>query len=162
MGLRAAHAAGVPHGNLRSNAVVLETTGRNGTHVVVIDFGLSAFLDWRPVLHRCEGERLIANISYLAPERLEGGSASAATDIFAFGVILFEVLTGHLPWRGTTALETALARLQGQPPPPSQIVEAVAKLDPFVLRCLSRHPEDRYENAAVALEAFDEVSAAVT
>src|SRR5690606_29418336 len=93
LGLDAVPAAGVVHGDLKSDNVVLEERA-SSRRAVLIDFGLAQRLDRS---QRPTGKIRSGSLGYMAPEQLAGGALSVRTDIFAFGVVLFELLTGTLP-----------------------------------------------------------------
>ena len=93
-GLAAAHDAEVVHADLKPSNVLL--TCRDGSRVVITDFGLAAPL-CTPLGCRCDMVHLVGTPAYMAPEQVLGDPLSEATDVFAVGVILYELLTGHLP-----------------------------------------------------------------
>ncbi len=142
-GLEHAHARGVIHGDIKPSNVLLDADGR----VKVTDFGTARFTD-----AAAEGEGLfIGTVAYAAPERLAGEPVSAATDIHALGVLLFELIAGKLPYRGDGTED--IATLIGTAPPPSLRAEAPdvpADLERFVTACLAKHPSARPPGMAAA------------
>lgn len=159
-GLGAAHAAGVLHRDLKSDNVMLGAEGA-GCRVAITDFGLSQSLDSDDATGRIGRER-VGSVSYMAPEQILGHDLTAATDLFAFGVVLFEMLCGELPFAcGESSKETASRRLSQRPVAPSQLrVEVWPALERFVLRCLRERPEERFSSAQLALEMLDDAAAA--
>jgi tetratricopeptide (TPR) repeat protein/TolB-like protein len=148
-GLDAAHAAGVLHRDFKSSNVLLVQTGAL-VRAVITDFGLARRVD-------TEGEDpslthsgiVIGSPAYMAPEQVRGEPLGAAADLYAFGVVLFEMITGELPFRADSAWQTALQRLQEDPLPPSRFVEGLdANWDRAVLAFLAREPADRPESAS--------------
>jgi hypothetical protein len=159
-GLAAAHARGILHRDLKPENVVLTRDGS----LKILDFGL-AKLALGP-----EGAAgtslstatspgiLMGTMGYFAPEQARGQTADARSDVFAVGVVLYEMLSGARPFRGETSAEVLAALLKEDPPelvapagpvPPS--------LDRIVRRCLEKDPEDRFQSArdvAFALEAL--------
>jgi serine/threonine-protein kinase len=102
---------------------------------------------------------LVGTFSYLAPEQLEGKPHSTASDIYSFGMVWFEMLTGGLPFeQSPSPALAALERMQKQAPPPSSRNPAVpSDLDAIVAGCLRRSPKHRYKTTAEVLEALDEL-----
>ncbi|HEV2851947.1 MAG TPA: tetratricopeptide repeat protein [Thermoanaerobaculia bacterium] len=143
--LSAAHANGVVHRDLKSGNVFLVPTP-SGTRAVVTDFGLawSSIHEDSSATLTATGE-LVGSPAYMAPEQVRGEEATPATDIYALGVVMFEMITGELPFVGKSAFYTALKRLQE--PAPSPRVH-LSDLDPAwettILRCLERDPADRF------------------
>jgi len=144
--LAAAHVNGVVHRDLKSGNVFLVPTA-SGARAVVTDFGLawsSIHQDSSAASLTATGE-LVGSPAYMAPEQVRGEEATPATDIYALGVVMFEMITGELPFVGKSAFYTALKRLQE--PAPSPRVH-LSDLDPAwettVLRCLERDPDDRF------------------
>lgn len=159
-GLGAAHAAGVLHRDLKSDNIMVSGAGL-ALRTAITDFGLSRELGAEGELPRLGGPERVGSVSYMAPEQLVGGPLSAATDMFAFGVVLYEMLCGLLPFlcEGTTR-EIALRQLRLQPLPPSQLRPEVGPvLDRLVLRCLMERPEDRFGSAEEAIAMLDEAAA---
>jgi eukaryotic-like serine/threonine-protein kinase len=177
-GLAAAHAVGVLHRDLKSENVMLRATAGSATagsatagsatsgsasapHAVIMDFGLARLLGDQAHL-LTERYELVGSAAYMAPEQLEDGAAlSEATDVFAFGVVLFEMLTGRLPFDGKSAVAIAMRRLTHKPPAPSSLVPGLSSAwDALVLRCLEREVDRRFastEEVSAAIEAIAHV-----
>jgi eukaryotic-like serine/threonine-protein kinase len=172
-GLGAAHAAGVLHRDLKSDNIMVSgqsvdgrTLGGQGVgekgsdmRVTITDFGLSQTLDGDAAASRAN-ER-VGSVSYMAPEQILGQHLSPATDLFAFGVVLFEMLCAELPFAcDDGSRQTALARLVQKPVAPSQLrPEVPLALDRLVLRCLMEKPEDRFASAEETLTMLNEAAA---
>lgn len=112
----------------------------DGERAVVTDFGLAWTGD-------AEGSRLSATgqflgtPAYIAPEQIKGGEVGPAADVYAFGVVLFEMMTGRLPFEGATPMATALARLDRPPPAPEGLP---ASWSQTIVRCLAKDPAARF------------------
>jgi serine/threonine protein kinase/tetratricopeptide (TPR) repeat protein len=156
-GLAAAHRAGVIHRDFKSSNVILVPAedGREA-RAVVTDFGLA-----RPVLKRESMLTLSASVeavgtpAYMAPEQVEGGDITTVADIYTFGIVVYEMIAGTLPFVGDSALAVALKRLHG--PPPSPRLYAPDLNDAWeagILRCLERKPADRFQDIDQAVKAF--------
>ncbi len=96
---------------------------------------------------------IIGTAQYLSPEQAKGAPVGPASDIYSVGIVLYEMLTGSVPFTGDTPLEIAMKHLSATPEPPSeQRPEVPHELDSIVLRALAKRPEDRYQ-AAEAMDA---------
>jgi len=149
-GLGAAHAADVVHADLKPSNVLLLPNGR----VVVTDFGL-ALPCCATLACTCEMPHLVGTPAYMAPEQITGGTVLDGTDLFAFGVIAFEALTGDVPWHGKTAREMAEARLVGDRPSPRAHVPTLDPAWDRVIRaCLEVERKARPTSAAEVARAL--------
>ncbi|WP_307873142.1 serine/threonine-protein kinase [Paractinoplanes ovalisporus] len=140
--LAAAHSRGIVHRDVTPANVMLTPTGAK-----VVDFGISALIGENDI--DPDGS-LLGTPAYLAPERLEGGQVSPATDVYAVGLLIYRTLIGQLPWDvGTT---TALLRAhQYTEPEPLPAVDGLpAEVDALVGRCLEKRPADRPSSAELA------------
>jgi serine/threonine protein kinase len=155
-GLGAAHDAGVLHLDFKSQNVMLRA-GLFRNEAVITDFGLSRALEAAVPPHAREPHGL-GSPGYLSPEQLEGRRVlGAASDLYSFGVVLFEMLTGRLPFPRERAKALMALQLAGPTPLPSQVLPgSTTALDAFVAKCLARHPTYRYADAESALAALDE------
>lgn len=140
-GLAAIHDQGIVHRDLKPRNVMLDRSGR----VVVMDFGLAYRPDAEAMT--ASGEAL-GTLAYLSPEQARGERVDARSDIYALGLVLFEMLTGRRPPADGNALPLALRDASDRCPPPSWIApEVPSALDAVVLRCLEREPGKRYASA---------------
>jgi tetratricopeptide (TPR) repeat protein/TolB-like protein/tRNA A-37 threonylcarbamoyl transferase component Bud32 len=155
-GLEAAHAAGVIHRDFKSpNVLLVPATGSpNGIRVVITDFGLA---------HAVSGEMasltgsldVVGTPAYMAPEQLEGKEITAATDTYALGIVMFEMLTGAVPFTGSTVISSALRRLKEPAPSPKSLVQDLDPLwEAVVLRCLEREPQRRFASTIDVAKAL--------
>jgi serine/threonine protein kinase len=137
----------VVHRDLKPANVLIERSGR----VVLTDFGIARALSDEQMGARTQG--VVGTPLYMAPEQLTGGPVDVRADLYALGLMLFEMLTGQLPFAGETALAAALARLMQPPPDPRTDQAGGARpLAELVLRCLAQKPEDRPASAAEVAE----------
>jgi serine/threonine protein kinase len=150
-GLAAAHEAGVLHRDLKGENVMLRETFGGGVSPVLMDFGLASALN--PNSSRVSGDgALVGSLAYMAPEQVQGEPLRVATDLYAFGVIVFEMLTGRLPFEASTPAVAAIRRLQEAAPRLRDIrPELPADLDRVIGRCLERDPKDRFGSAREVL-----------
>lgn len=156
-GLAEAHGLGIVHRDLKSDNVMLRSPPAAGLVVdaVIMDFGLALRMDAEERL-TSDSQALVGSAAYMAPEQVEGERLTASTDVYAFGIILFEMLTGQLPFRAATPASTALLRLHSPPPPPSSLRRELEPYwDEIVLGCLERTVERRFRSAREVLAALD-------
>jgi eukaryotic-like serine/threonine-protein kinase len=161
-GLTAAHRVGIVHRDFKSHNVMLVTPAAADAEmrVVVTDFGLA----WRSAHHENTGLSLSLSTegqisgtpAYMAPEQVEGGSVTPAADVYALGVVLYEMVTGTWPFVGDNPLKVATKRLLEAPPSPRV---RVPDLDPLweatILRCLARQPEERFASPGDVVSALE-------
>src|SRR5438128_2326549 len=141
-----AHAHGVVHRDLKSANVVVTKEG----YVKVLDFGLAkrrANSDTGETLSETLTEQgsIVGTIQYMAPEVLRGAEADARVDVWALGVILYEMSTGNLPFDGRTQFEITSAILRDRPT--RLPIELPSPLHTVIARCLAKDPEERYQSA---------------
>ncbi len=138
-GLAAAHALGVVHRDVKPGNVILTSSGAK-----VFDFGIAAIAG-APDVAGPDG-RILATLSCVAPERLRGGTVLPASDMFGWGVLLFRVLTGKLPWPASATLEERVSAAA-----PLPVIPGVpGKIDDLYRSCLADDPDDRPTAAAAA------------
>ncbi|HET7012309.1 MAG TPA: PASTA domain-containing protein [Streptosporangiaceae bacterium] len=150
-GLAAAHQAGLAHRDVKPENVLLTKNGE----VKVADFGLARSVAGAV---QTKGGMLIGTAAYLAPEQVSGGVSDARTDVYAAGVMLFELLTGRQPHTGESPLAVAYKHVNEIVPAPSSVLPGLAPaLDALVAMATSRDPELRPMHAGQFLRAINEV-----
>ncbi|HSP39295.1 MAG TPA: Stk1 family PASTA domain-containing Ser/Thr kinase [Frankiaceae bacterium] len=151
--LSVAHAAGYVHRDVKPENVLIADDGR----IKVGDFGLARAVDASPLT--ATTGLLLGTVAYLAPEQVRRGVADARTDVYACGVLLFEVLTGRPPFEGDTALSVAYQHLHDRVPAPSSLNPDVPdELDELVLQATEPDPDDRPVDAGALLEELRHVA----
>lgn len=150
-GLDALHAAGIVHRDLKPGNIMLVSTTGASTRAVINDFGLArAFESEAPNEEMTQSGMILGTPAYMAPEQLLGKPASKASDIYAFGLVLAEMVTGKRLFNAEGAIEHAMARAQIPVLPASLSVEWRDTLT----ACLARDPEERPASAATVIEGL--------
>jgi serine/threonine-protein kinase len=152
--LRYAHARGIVHRDIKPSNIMITPRGE----VKLLDFGLALGGALGAADQRLTTTgALVGSMHYIAPEHISGEPHDARSDIYAVGVTLYEMITGRLPFEGTTHLQVIAAHLQHAPLPPSQINPKIpATLSATVMRALAKSPRERWQTAEAFLAALDE------
>jgi len=151
LALTAAHRAGLVHRDVKPENVLL---GDDGS-VKVADFGLARAVE-ASSMTLTRGV-LIGTVAYLAPEQVSSGSADERTDVYAAGLLLFEMLTGTVPYAGETAVSVAYRHVHEDVPPPSSRVSVPPALDALTVRATRRDPGARPADAGAFLAELRDV-----
>ncbi|HST80056.1 MAG TPA: protein kinase, partial [Verrucomicrobiae bacterium] len=155
-GLAAAHAEGVIHRDLKPSNIMIGPSGR----VVVMDFGL-ARADDQDVLTKTGA--IMGTFQYMSPEQAKGEKADGRSDIFTVGIMLYELLTGHTPYKSDSSIASLLKRTQEAAIPPSTIETSISRtLNSIVCKCLERDVKARYQSVNELLADLDAVQGGST
>ncbi|HVS03872.1 MAG TPA: protein kinase [Thermoanaerobaculia bacterium] len=155
-GLAAAHAVGVLHRDIKPENLLVEPSG----NAKLMDFGIA-----RPIARGlAEGQTqpgtVVGTPQYLAPEQLQGEPVDQRADLYAVGVVLYELFTDRTPFAGRNPMQVIVATLNEAPPPPRQHwPEIPPALEAILLRCLEKDPERRYATAEALLADLEELRA---
>lgn len=142
--LEEAHANGIIHCDIKPHNVLLTRTGK----VKVTDFGIARAINSSTVLDK---QSILGSVHYLSPEQAAGDKITAKTDIYSLGIVLYEMLTHHLPFEGETAVSIALQHMQGDIPRPTKYNPAIS---PMLEECLltatalQKDPDKRYDTVS--------------
>jgi beta-lactam-binding protein with PASTA domain/predicted Ser/Thr protein kinase len=151
-GVRFAHERGIVHRDLKPHNVLVDAEGR----ARVTDFGIAR----AGASEITQTGSVLGTAQYLSPEQAQGLDTTASADIYSVGVILYEALTGQVPFDAETAVAIALKQISEPPVPPRQInPEIPPALNAVVLKALAKAPADRYANATEFLRALDAAEA---
>ncbi|HEY1714634.1 MAG TPA: protein kinase [Solirubrobacteraceae bacterium] len=146
--VRYVHARGIIHRDLKPDNAIVATDGQ----LKLTDFGVAR----RPERDVTHTGVVIGTVHYLSPEQIEGERASVASDLYAIGVTLYELLTGRVPFNGDTIAAVLRAHVQERPTPPSALNPAVnSQLESIVIRALDKNPRGRFVNADTFISALE-------
>ena len=149
---RFAHQRGIVHRDLKPHNVILDEEGR----AKVTDFGIAR----AGASDMTETGSIMGTAQYLSPEQAQGHGVGAASDLYAIGIVLYEMLAGRVPFDGDSAVTIALKQVSEAPVPPSVYNPAVPpELDAIVLRALEKDPADRFADATEFAAALEGVGA---
>ena len=154
--LQCAHERGVVHRDLKPDNVFLVTRGGKPNFVKLVDFGIAKLRgDSNTSPDRTAAGLIVGTPEYMAPEQCDDGAIDSRTDVYALGVMAYELLAGRLPFLGKTVTQLLLAHLQQAPPPLSQLVPGLdPDLERAIMRSLAKAPDDRHADMARFAEAL--------
>jgi tRNA A-37 threonylcarbamoyl transferase component Bud32 len=144
--LEHAHRAGLVHRDVKPANILLCDEPGGGVRAKVADFGIAKLQAGGDLT---QTGALVGTAKYLSPEQVEGRSPDARSDVYALGVVLYEMLCGRAPFSADTELATALQHVRGQPVTPRQLRAGIPRpLEQIVLRAMAKDPENRFRSAA--------------
>ena len=163
--LAAAHDRGIVHRDLKPENIVRATSG----DVKILDFGLARFRDSPASLaHLTDHGVILGTPAYMSPEQIRGTATDGRSDLFALGIVLYELVAGEHPFAGSDPastiariLESEPARLAGLPPATRWNATVLGELEDVVMTCLRKLPEQRYGSAHDLIEALERARLAV-
>ena len=148
--LEHAHGKGIVHRDIKPENIMLLQDGT----IKVTDFGIARFSHNET---RTMTDKAIGSVHYIAPEQARGGYTDEKTDIYSVGVMLYEMLTGQLPFEADNAVSVAIMQLQTDPKPPREIDPSIPEgLEEITLKAMQKDPEHRYQSAADMLRDIEE------
>ena len=152
--LRFAHRHGIVHRDIKPHNVLVDGEGR----VKVTDFGIAR----AGTSQMTEAGSIVGTAQYLSPEQARGGDVDQRSDLYSLGVLMYEMLTGEVPFAGDTPVEIAMKHLSQTPAAPStKRADVPRELDMVVMRALAKHPDDRYQSAEEMEADLDRVARGV-
>ena len=151
--LRYAHGRGIVHRDIKPSNIMITPAGE----VKLLDFGLALGGMALENQRLTTTGALVGSMHYIAPEHISGEPHDARSDIYAVGVTLYEMITGRLPFEGTTHVQVIAAHLQHAPTAPSKLDVAISEaLSATVMKALAKDPRERWQTAEAFLSALDE------
>ena len=148
--LQHAHDKGIVHRDIKPQNIMLLQDGT----IMVTDFGIARFSrsDYRTIT-----DKAIGSVHYVSPEQARGDVTDEKTDIYSVGVLLYEMLTGRLPFEADSAVSVAIMQLQNEPPRPREINPDIPEgLEQITLKAMQKEPAHRYQSAAEMLTDIEE------
>ena len=140
--LQEAHSRGIVHRDIKCDNIMVNSKNQ----VKVMDFGLAKL---KGSLKLAKSSSTVGTLAYMAPEQIQGGEVDARSDIFSFGVVLFEMLTGHIPFRGDHEAAMMYSILHEEPESVQKTRQDTSSdIDRIIRRALEKDPEDRYQSVA--------------
>ena len=140
--LEVAHENGIIHCDIKPHNILLTETGK----VKVTDFGIARAINSATVIDK---RSILGSVHYLSPEQAAGDKITEKTDIYSLGVVLYELLTHHLPFEGETAVSIALQHMQGEVPKPTKFNSLISPmLEECILTALQKDPDKRYHSVS--------------
>ena len=155
-GLEEAHRLGVVHRDLKPQNIMVDNEG----NARIMDFGIARSIKTKGIT---ETGLIIGTPEYMSPEQVEGQEADQRSDIYSFGVILFEMVTGRVPFSGTTPLSVILKHKTEKPPDPRTFVDQIPyELSRLILKCMEKEKGRRYQTAEELLSNLAEIEKEIT
>lgn len=135
-----AHQRGIIHRDVKSQNVMITRNGQ----VKIADFGIAGLADTKTLT---SDGNVMGSVHYFSPEQAKGMRATSASDLYSVGIILYEMLTGHVPFEGETAVSVAMMHLMETPKPVSEQANVSRAVELIMERALKKEPRERYQNA---------------
>lgn len=150
MALESAHAGGVIHRDIKPQNIIIN----NAHHAYVTDFGIARANNQNTVAG--SSSATLGSVHYFSPEQAQGGIVSERSDLYSLGILMYETLTGSLPFDADTSVSIALKHINENPLPPAELEPLIPQgLSDIVLKCLNKAPNTRYGNARALINELD-------
>lgn len=150
-GLSEAHRLGIVHRDLKPQNIMIDREG----NARIMDFGIARSLKSRGMT---EGDTVIGTPEYMSPEQVEGKDVDHRSDLYSLGAILFEMLTGRVPFQGDTPFSIALKHKSEPPPNPRKVNNQIPEnFSQLILRCLEKDRKERYQSAEELLTVLNKI-----
>jgi serine/threonine-protein kinase len=156
--LQCAHERGVVHRDLKPDNVFLVHRHGRDNFVKLVDFGVAKLRGARPTERTTEAGVIVGTPEYMAPEQCQDVAIDARTDVYALGVMAFELATGRLPFAHRSVTQLLLAHIGEPPPRPSDLAPVDPALERAILRALAKDPADRFQDMAAFGATLREVA----
>lgn len=153
--LSSAHSKDIVHRDLKPENIFLLTTESQVDFIKVLDFGVAAMLGDDTTERITRAATLIGTPFYMAPEQALGHPIDHRIDIYSFGILMYKVLTGEVPFKGPSGMSVLMKHVHEQPLPPSKIKPNLnPEFDAIVMKCLQKQKEARYQNMDEIISEF--------
>ena len=150
-GLTEAHRLGVVHRDLKSNNIMIDKEG----NVRIMDFGIARSLETKGITG---AGVMIGTPEYMSPEQVEGKEVNQRSDIYSFGIVLYEMVTGRVPFDGKTPLSIAMKHKEEMPKTPKEInAQCPDNLSQLILKCLEKDEEQRFQGVEEILSELSNI-----
>ena len=157
-----AHRKSVIHRDIKPDNIILTRRSDSGDFVKLVDFGIAKVLpsEQKQTQNLTQTGEIFGSPLYMSPEQCMGNKVDARSDIYAFGCVMYEALTGSPPFAGDNPIRTILKHINEQPKPISKLPQdykVPADLESVIMHCLEKDPADRYQNADELLKDLEAI-----
>jgi len=158
--LRAAHHVGIVHRDIKPSNIFVLPHEDGSDFVKVLDFGIAKVEDVNPEsLRLTRTNQLVGTILYMPPEQALARGVDVRSDVYSLGIVLFQILTGALPFVGSSPYEVLEQHVRSPPPAPRSLEPSIpARVEAIILRALAKDPRDRFQSMEELAEAIEQIS----
>ena len=152
-GLSAAHKQGIIHRDIKPHNILVNTDGI----AKIADFGIAKAVSVSTIVDYTTENNIIGSVHYFSPEQARGGYVDARSDIYSLGIVMYEMITGQVPFDGDNPVSVALMQINDPITPPSQYVSMPPALEKIILKATDKMAINRYQSAEEVIQALDEM-----
>ncbi len=161
-GLAAAHRSGIIHRDMKPENVFLVHDSHGRERVKILDFGIAKVTDNESDQHLTKTGAIFGTPHYMSPEQAKGEPLDQRSDIYSVGVIMYELFTGTVPFKGESFMGVLTQHITSAPPPPSQIRSDIPPvIEEIILRAIAKEPENRFQSMEEFIEALENARVAL-